>query len=198
MAIDVRLAAGTLTQYQLTNSDSYLVSEFLRASDQPSSLEWRAVTSAPVKDGAFEKSLSGRGTFYGKLSGEIKLLGHSTGMLLWLWENIFYQRPRAPITVQVAHPYLGAIVINAQATWPFAEDFTGEWRSEDFQSNIVIHWDRGTIAALGRSWSSAFSNAFGNGGGTSGAFNLAFSSAFNGNAPAHGSFDSAFSPAFDV
>lgn len=195
--VAIRLATGTLTQSEITSNDAYLIENFPRQSDMPNNLFWMATTAEPVKDAALETSLSGKGIFYGKAKGKIKLFGMTPGMWNYLWVNIFRESPRQDVTVQVAHQRMGATVYNCQIKWPFADDYGGEWRSENFQTNTIIEFDQGIVSAYGRSFSSAFSSAFGNGGGTTGAFSLAFSSAFAGDAPAHGSYDSAFSTAFD-
>lgn len=179
--VPIRLAAGTITATAIRASSGYLVSNFPLQTDQTEAMEWRATTNAPIVDGILEESLESTAQFYGGASGEIKFQLLTPNMVDYLWSSIFAQQPMADVTLEVAHQRRGRTVYNCKLRWAWLDSFSGDWRSEEFFTNVIFRWDHGEVASSGSAFSSAFSLAYGgvSSSGSDGSFSSAFGSAFD-------------------
>jgi hypothetical protein len=156
---NVRLANGTLSQYALEADDDYLVANFARQTDMTPSDQWIAVPKDPVR-GTVSTALDGSGGYVGMYTGGLEFFVLTADMIGYLWTNIFNSLPRAAVTLRTLHQHLDWKVYNATLIWPFdAGEFTQQHL--DLYSNVLFRWERGTVAAYGRSYSPSYSASYG-------------------------------------
>ena len=151
----IRIGAGTITAYDLLSDDSYLVSEWDRLSDMPSSVSWSAsqpelgITAEWI--GGLGK---GTGGFYGGHSGIVEFFILTPLMRDYLENTLLGGNGIATVTVYLHNPRLadndGFAVYQGELLTPYAANAeSSHTRFNDFAyTNNQYLFRRGTLATV--------------------------------------------------
>ena len=159
-----RLKAGTVSSYALRNDASALMTNWTRQTDMEPGTDWGDVTQVgEIVSGEFVMALDGSEAPKGYYSGAFEWFVLTEDMRQYLKDNIFGGAANALVTLETYHQELGLTVFNCRLKNPFgrSREGSGIRQSADLFSNIIFEWFRGSVAAYGRDFSSAFSSAFG-------------------------------------
>jgi hypothetical protein len=158
---DIYLANGHISELSLLVS-SNKVADFPRQSDQPSAVQWRAITEGVTSDGQIVTSLSNTGKYVGGFTGAIKFQVLTPEMFNYLYVNIMGSRPVAKATVYAWHPRTGATPYHVELKFPLGDgELGGQRYAEHYISNVIFNFSQGTQANYGRAYGRGFSVAWG-------------------------------------
>lgn len=144
----IRLAAGQVSVFTLLNTDSYLVTNFPRQSDMPSSVSWSA--SQPNKMLMQEERASlgiGGANFYGGYFGELALFIQTPLMRSYIFETIMGGKPRARVTVYMATTLSGFQALTGELVAPFALNAESDFETAGYEitHSNVFTFTRGRV-----------------------------------------------------
>jgi len=160
----LRLKVGTVGSYALRYDDTALIANWARQTDMEPGTDWGDVTQVgEIVSGEFVMALDGSEGTKGYYSGAFEWFFLTEDMRQYLKDNIFGGAANALVTLEAYHQELGLTVFNCRLKNPFGRlsEGSGIRQSTDLFSNVVFEWFRGSVAAYGRDYSSAFSSAFG-------------------------------------
>jgi len=159
LSTNLRLAPGTLTQYEIESNTAYLVANYPRQTDMEVLDFWEAVPKDVIRRQRVD-SLEGSGGYTGLATGQLEWFVLTPNMIGYLWSTIFASQPRAAVTLRTYHELSGWVVYNAYLNWPFdGSEFTQQ--DIDLYSNVIMRWNRGRVAPYGRSYSPSYSASYG-------------------------------------
>lgn len=151
----IRIAAGAIDAYDLLSTDSYLVSEWARLDDMPSSVSWSA--SQPEL-GLLTEHVQGLGKgtggFYGDASGIIEFFVLTPYMRDYLENTLLGGNGIAPVTAYLHNPRFadndGFAVYQGVLLSPYlANADTAHTRFNDkIYTNNQYLFTRGTLTPL--------------------------------------------------
>lgn len=121
MSLDIRLWNGTISENDLLNTSSYLVSNWTRQTDMSAGVQWRC--SQP-ENGVMQEMASslekGSGKFIGQVSGVIDFFYMTEDMRQFVHDTIMGSSPVSLVTAYLHHPLDGFQVYQGELLTPFA------------------------------------------------------------------------------
>jgi len=143
----IRLWNGTISENDLLNTSSYLVTSYTRQTDMAAATQWQA--SQPEFGVTQELAAGlevGSGKFYGGVSGIIQFFYLTEDMRQFIDDNIMSNAPIAAVTAYLHHPIDGFQVYQGELVTPFAANAETSYTrfSDAIYSNNQYLFRRGT------------------------------------------------------